>query len=70
MKRSRLRNTFLNTKTDIDKKQRNLCVYSIRREKKNIFNSISASVTTDNKNFWKTVKDLLRDNVLTKSKII
>ena len=46
MKRSRLRKTFLKTKIDIDKKQRNLCVYLIRREKKNIFNNISAPVTT------------------------
>ena len=41
MKRSRLRNKFLNTKSDIDRKaynkQRNLCVSLIRREKKNFF---------------------------------
>ena len=40
MKRSRLRNNFLNTKGGIDRKvyheQRNLCVTLIRREKKEL----------------------------------
>ena len=40
MKRSRLRNKFLNTKSDTDRKaynkQRNLCVSLIRSEKKNL----------------------------------
>ena len=44
MKRSRLRNKFLNTKNDIDRKaynkQRNLCVSLIRSEKKNFFSNI------------------------------
>ena len=56
MKRSRLRNKFLNTKSDIDSKaynkQRNLCVSLIRWEKKN-FNKISTRGITDNKTFWK-----------------
>ena len=41
MKRSRLRNKFLNTKSGIDRKaynkQRNLCVSLIGSEKKNFF---------------------------------
>ena len=64
MKRSQLRNKFLNTKIDIDRKaynkQRNLCVSLIRREKKNIFDNIS---TSDDKTFWKTVKPLFSDKV-------
>ena len=40
MKRSRLRNKFLNSKSDIDRKaynaQRNLCVSLIRQAKKNL----------------------------------
>ena len=43
MKRSRLRNKFLNTKSDIDRKaynrQRNLCVSLIRSKKKNFFSN-------------------------------
>ena len=73
MKRSRLRNKFLNTKSDIDRKaynkQCNLCVSLIRWEKKNFFNNISTRDITDNKTFWKTVKPLFTDKIQTKSKI-
>ena len=55
MRRSRLRNKFLYTKSNIDwkayNKQRNLCVSLIKREKKNFFNYISTSDITDNKTF-------------------
>ena len=65
MKRSRLRNKFLNTKSDIDRKaynkQRNLCVSLIWREKKNFFNNISTPDITDIKTFWKTVKPLFTE---------
>ena len=73
MKRSRLRNKFLNTKSGIDRKaynkQRNLCASLIRREKENFFNNISACDITNNKTFWKTVKPLFTDKIQTKSKI-
>ena len=73
MKRSRLRNKFLNTKSDIDRKaynkQRNLCVSLIRREKKNFFSNINTSDITDNKTFWKTVKPFFTDKIKTKPKI-
>ena len=50
MKRSRLRNRFLNTESDIDRraynKQRNLCVSLIRRrEKKNFSSNINTSTS-------------------------
>ena len=57
MKGSRLRNKFLNIKSDIDRKvynkHRNLCVSSIliRREKKNFFNNVSTRDITVDKNF-------------------
>ena len=58
MKKSCLRNKFLNTKSDIDRKaynkQRNLCVTLIRKEKKNFFSNINTSDITDNKTFCKT----------------
>ena len=73
MKRSRLGNKFLNTKSNIDRKaynkQRNICVSLIRREKKNFFNNISTRDIADNKTFWKTVKPLFTDKIQTKSKI-
>ena len=73
MKRPHLRNKFLNTKSDIDrktcKKQHNLCVSLIRGEKKNFFSNINTSDTTDNKTFWKTVKPFFTDKIKTKPKI-
>ena len=44
MKRSRLRNKFLNSKSDSDwrvyNKQRNICVSLIRQEKKSFFRNL------------------------------
>ena len=55
MKRSRLRNKFLKTRSDIDRKeynkQHNLCVIVIRSKKKNFFSNINKSDITDNKTF-------------------
>ena len=57
MKRSRLRNNFLNTRSDIDRKsynkQRNLCVCLIRSERKNFFSNINTIEITDNKTLSK-----------------
>ena len=73
MKTSRLRNAFLNSKSDIDRKaynaQRNLCVSLIRQAKKNFFSKLNTSDVTDNKTFLGTVKPFLTDKVKTKSKI-
>ena len=73
MKRSRLRNKFLNTKSDIDRKayntQRNLCVSLISQAKKQFFSNLNTNVATENKTFWKTLKPSLTDKVKTKSKI-
>ena len=64
MKRSHLRNKFLNTKNDTDRKAynkpRNLRVSLIRSEKKSFFININTSDITDNKTFWKTVKHFFR----------
>ena len=69
----RLRNKFLNAKSDIDRKaynkQRNLCVSLIRSEKKNFFSNINTGDITDSKTFWKTVKLFFIDKIKTKSKI-
>ena len=73
MERSRLRNKFLRTKSDIDKKaynkQRNLCVSLIRREKKNFYNNISTRDITYNKTFWKTVETLFTDKIQANSEL-
>ena len=63
MKRSRLRNKFLNTKSYIDRKayikQRNYVVSLLRNEKNNFYSNLDTKVVTDNRTFWKTVKPLL-----------
>ena len=56
MKRSRLRNKILNTKSDIDRKvynkQRNYVVRLLRNEKKNFHSNFDTKVVTDNRTFW------------------
>ena len=73
MKRSHLRNKFLNSKSDIDRKaynkQRNICVTLIRQEKKNFYSNLNMRDVTDNKMFWKKVRPLFTDKIQTKSKI-
>ena len=73
MKKSRLRNKFLNTKSDIDRKaynkQRNYVVSLLRNEKKNFYSNLDTKVVTDNRTFWKTVKPLLSEKVTKHSKI-
>ena len=55
MKRSCLRNKFLNTKSDLDRKaynkQRNCVVSLLRKEKKRFYGHLNASVLTENRSF-------------------
>ena len=73
MKRSRLRNKFLNTKSDIDRKvynkQRNYVASLLRNENKNFYSNLDTKVVIDNKTFWKTVKPLLSEKVTKHYKI-
>lgn len=73
MKRSRLRNKFLNTKSDIDRKvynkQRNYVVSLLRKEKKDFYGNLDISKVTDNRVFWKIVKPKISDKVKIRSKI-
>ena len=73
MKRTRLRNKFLNTKKDIDRraynKQRNYVVSLLRKEKKDFYGNLDISKVTDNRVFWKIVKPKISDKVKIRSKI-
>ena len=73
MKRSCLRHTFLNTKSDIGRKayykEHDLCASLIKSEKKNFVSIINTSDIADKKTFWKTVKPFFTDKIKTKSKI-
>ena len=72
MKRSSLRNKFLNTKSDINRKaynkQRNICATLIRQKKKNFYSKLNILII-NNKTFWKKVKTFFTDKILTKSKM-
>ena len=73
MKRSRLRNTFLNTKCDIEikayNKQRTYVVSLLKNEKNNFYSNLDTKVVIDNITFWKTVKPFLSEKVTKHSKI-
>ena len=73
MKRSSLRNKFLNTKSNIDRKaynkKRNYVVSLLRNEKKNFYNNLETKDVIDNGTFWKTAKPLLSEKVTKQSKI-
>ena len=73
MKRSRLRNKFLNAKSDIDRKACNRqCSYVfslLRNEKKNFYSNLNTKVVTDKRTFWKTVKPCMSKKVTRHSKI-
>ena len=56
MKRSRLRNKFLNTKIDLDRKaynkQINYVVSLLSKEKKEFYGNLNTNVLTENKTFF------------------
>ena len=73
MTRSPLRNKFLKTKTDENRKaynnQINYCASLFRREKNSIFNNLDTKKVVDNKSFWQTVKPFFSDKNRIKNKI-
>ena len=62
MDRSRLRNKFLKTRANEDKrsynKQRNYCLILVWKAKKDYQNNLDYKNITDNKIFWKSIKPL------------
>ena len=73
MTRSPLRNKFLKTKTDENRKaynnQINYCASLFRREKNSIFNNLDTKKVVDNKRFWQTVKPFFSNKNRIKNKI-
>ena len=73
MKRSRLRNKFLRDRTEISteeyKKERNLCVSLLKKEKKDHFVNLDITSATEYKKFWQTVKPLFSTKVKAKTVI-
>ena len=72
MRRSRLRNKLLNSKTDADRtaynKQRNYCV-SLKRKEGVYYSDLNIRDVTNNKYFWRKVKSLFSEKVNLQTKI-
>ena len=72
MKRSRIRNKFLNTKNNIDMKayncQHNISVTLTRQEKKNFYGKLNTWDITDNATFLEKIKPFLKDKIQNKAK--
>ena len=63
MTRSRLRNRFLKSRGEENRKlfckQRNKCISLLRKSEEDYFENLSEENITDNKRFWKTVTPFL-----------
>ena len=73
MLRTRLRNVFLNNRTRVNRKkysnQRNLCVSLLRKSKREYYSSLNEKKICDNKKFWKVVKPMLSNKIVSNEKI-
>ena len=74
MRRTRLRDKFINSKTDADRiaynKQRNYCVSLIRKGKKAYYSNLNIRDVTDNKTFSRKVKPLFSEKETLQTKIL
>ena len=73
MVRSKLRNNFNRNKTDSAevayKMQRNKCINLFRKAKSDYYSNLNPHSITDNKKFWKTVKPLFSEKVMSTESI-
>ena len=73
MVRTRLRNIFLKNRSEENKinynKQKNLCVTLLRKSKREYYQNLSVENICDNKKFWKVVKPLLSNKIMSSEKI-
>ena len=74
MKRTLLRNRFLKCKSLVSKnlynKQRNYCTHLIKKAKKDYYSKLHPSCVASSKKFWKAVKPLFTDKILTGDNIV
>ena len=67
MNRTRLRNTFLRSRSIEDrfayKQQRNFCLSLVIKAKKDYYNNLDDKKVTDNKSFPRTAKPLFSDKI-------
>ena len=73
MLRSKLRKRFLKDKTEESgrkcKAQRNVCVYLLKKAKKNCYENIDTNNLTDSHKFWKTVSRYFGSKIKSKNSI-
>ena len=75
MHRSKLKNKLNKNPTEenrnLYRKQRNVCVNLLRKEKNIYFNNLDLNVFEDNRKFWKAIKPLFSDkNIFSQRNII
>ena len=67
MPRSKLRKRFLKDRAEESrckyKKQRNVCVYLLKKAKKDCYKNIDISNLTETNKFWKTVKPIFASKI-------
>ena len=72
MKISRLHNNFLKNRRGGDKtlytKQRNYCVFLLKKSKEKYFANLNEKDILDNRLFWKTIKPALSDKVMARDR--
>ena len=73
MQRTKFRNKFLKDPSAENKfsynKQRNWCVFQLRRENNFFFANLNQKDITDNKKFWQTIKPFLSEKTKSREKI-
>ena len=73
MKRSRLRNKYVNNNNEENRKlyaqQRNYCISLLRKTKKVYYENLDEIKVSDNKLFWKTVKPSLSEKFNARERI-
>ena len=74
MRRTLLRNEFIDSKTDANRiaynKQRNYCVSLIQKKKEAYYSNLNIRDVTDNKSFWRKIKLLFSEKVNLQTKIL
>ena len=74
MRKTRLRNKFINFKTNADRiaynKQRNYWVSLIQKEKKAYYRNLKIRDVTGSKTLWRKVKNLFSENVNLQTNIL
>ena len=73
MVRMKLRNTFLRNRSEENKEsydmQRNYRVSLLRKSKRDQYNNLNEKNICDNRKFWKVVKPLLSNKIVSNEKI-